>query len=173
MRKWIIVSVCLLAVAVATPAWAGKVGFVDLQRVLELTSQGQQISRDIEARQSEAKIKLKKMELEFVALRDSYEKTKDALTDEAKGQKQQELQQMLGKLQQGGYKAQMDLEAFKLENFRTVIAKVKGVAEKIAGEKGFDLVLLKVEDVMTEGSVVLYGSSSVDLTDEVVRRMNQ
>jgi Skp family chaperone for outer membrane proteins len=34
-------------------------------------------------------------------------------------------------------------------------------------------VLLKVEDVLTEGSVVLYGASSVDLTDQVIRQMNQ
>jgi Skp family chaperone for outer membrane proteins len=173
MRKFVLITVCLLAVTLAAPAWAGKVGFVDLQRVLDLTTQGQEISKQISTKQDDAKIGLKKMELEFVTLRDNYEKTKDALAPEAKAGKEKELQQKYMILQQAAQKAQYDIEGYKLENFRQVIAKIKEITNTLAQSKGYDLVLLKVEDVMTEGSVVLFGAKSVDLTDEVIRQMNQ
>jgi len=173
MRKTLIVAACLLAVSVVTPVWAGEIGFVDLQKVLDLTTQGKQISQQIAARTDEAKIELKKLELEFVTLRDQFQKSEAALADEAKKQKMEELQGAYMKLQNMQQKASYELEAYKLENFKKVIARIKEITQTIAKAEGYDLVLLKVEDVMTEGSVVLYGSTSADLTDRVIRQMNQ
>lgn len=174
MRKSLIVAVCLLAVCVAAPAaWAGKIGFVDLQKVLDLTTQGKQISQQMATRTDEAKIEMKKLELEFVTLRDQFQKSEAALSDEAKQKKMEELQAAYMKLQNMQQKASYELEAYKLENFKKIIARIKEITGTIAKADGYDLVLLKVEDVMTEGSVVLYGSTSADLTDRIIRQMNQ
>jgi outer membrane protein len=174
MRKTLLfVATCLLAALVAAPAWAGKIGFVDLQKVLDLTNMGKDISKQIATRTDEVKINLKKKELEVVTLRDNLQKSEAALSEEAKKAKFEELQMKMGEFYQAQQKASYELESFKLESFKKVIAKVKVLTQKIAVAEGYDLVLLKVEDVLTEGSVVLYGASSVDLTDQVIRQMNQ
>jgi Skp family chaperone for outer membrane proteins len=157
----------------ASPAWAGKVGFVDLQRVLDLTTQGKEVSKQIAARVDEVKNGLKKKELEFATLRDNFQKSESALSDDAKKAKVAELQQKMGEFYQAQQQAGYELESYKLELFKKVIAKVKDLTQKLAASEGYDLVLLKVEDQMTEGSVVLYGASSIDLTDKVIRQMNQ
>jgi len=173
MRKTILAALLVLAMVIAArPAFAGKVGFVDLSKVLELTKMGQEISRKIAARTDELKIKVKKAELKVVTLRDALKRTESALSDEAKKKKYEELNNALQEYQQIAQQAMMDIEQFKLTLFKELISKVKVVTSKLAASNGYDLVLLKVEDVMTEGSVVLYGSSSVDLTDLVIRQMN-
>jgi len=156
----------------AQSAWAGKVGFVDLQKVLDLTKLGQEISKKIAARTDELKIKVKKAELKVITLRDQIKRTESALSEEAKKKKYEELNRLIMEYQQIAQQAMMDIEQYKLELFKSLIAKIKTITAKIAASQGYDLVLLKVEDVMTEGSVVLYGSPSVDLTDMVIRQMN-
>ena len=173
MRKIILAALLVLAVALgAQSAWAGKVGFVDLQKVLDLTKLGQEISKKIAARTDELKIKVKKAELKVITLRDQIKRTESALSEEAKKKKYEELNRLIMEYQQIAQQAMMDIEQYKLELFKSLIAKIKTITAKIAASQGYDLVLLKVEDVMTEGSVVLYGSPSVDLTDMVIRQMN-
>lgn len=166
-------AVCLVALSAAAPAWAGKVGFVDLQKVLDLTTTGKQISQEIQTRTDAVKIEIKKLELKFVTMRDDFEKNQAVLADEAKQAKLEELQKAYVELETAKQKKMMEIEGYKLDQFKVVIAKVKEITNKLAQEQGYDIVLLKVEDVMTEGSVVLYGAASVDLTDQVIRQMNQ
>jgi len=166
-------TVVCLALLAAAPAWAGKVGFVDLQKVLDLTTTGKQISQEIQARTDAVKIEIKKLELKFVTMRDDFEKNQAVFSDDAKRQKLEELQKAYVELETAKQKKMMEIESYKLDQFKIVIAKVKEITGKLANEQGYDMVLLKVEDVMTEGSVVLYGAASVDLTDQVIRLMNQ
>ncbi|NLH49045.1 MAG: OmpH family outer membrane protein [Myxococcales bacterium] len=173
MRRITVAVICLAVVLAAAPAFAGKVGFVDLQKVLDLTKMGKEISKQIAARTDELKIEVKKKELEVITLRDQLQKSEAALSEAAKKAKYEELQTKMGEYYQLQQKAGYDLESAKLELFKKVIAQVKDISSKLAVANGYDLVLLKVEDVMTEGSVVLYGASSVDLTDQIIRQMNQ
>jgi Skp family chaperone for outer membrane proteins len=174
MRKTIIIAAfSLAALALATPAFAGKVGFVDLQRVLDLTTMGKDASKEIAAKADELTISGKKKELELRTMGDNYQKSEAALSDAAKQSKREELQKKASEFYQFQQQAGFEMENFKLERFKKVIAKVKEISTRLATSGGYDLVLLKVEDQATEGSVVLYGSSSVDLTDQIVRQMNQ
>ena len=79
-------TVVCLALLAAAPAWAGKVGFVDLQKVLDLTTTGKQISQEIQARTDAVKIEIKKLELKFVTMRDDFEKNQAVFSDDAKRQ---------------------------------------------------------------------------------------
>jgi len=172
MRKTMLWIVVVTAVCLATPAFAGKVGFVDLQKVLDLTTMGKDISQKVAARTDELKIKVKKAELKVQTMQDQLKKTESALSDDAKREKYGELQKQIMEYQNLYQQSAMDIEKFKLDLFKTVIGKVKEITNKLATADGYDIVLLKVEDVMTEGSVVLYGAGSVDLTDKVIRQMN-
>lgn len=174
MRKIVLLTAfCLIAALAASPAYAGKVGYVDLQKVLDLTKMGQEISQKIAARTDELKIKVKKAELQVINLRDQIKRTESALSEDAKRKKYEELNKLIMEYQQLAQQAMMEIEQYKLKLFKKIIAKIKDVTNKIAMNEGYDIVLLKVEDVMTEGSVVLFGASSVDLTDKVIRQMNQ
>ncbi|HPM77508.1 MAG TPA: OmpH family outer membrane protein [bacterium] len=173
MRKLMLaVIVGLIVTLTAGPALAGKVGFVDLQKVLELTKMGKDINQKMATRTDELKIKVKKAELKVITLRDEVQKTASALSDEAKREKYEELNKLMGEYQQVYQQSAMEVEQYKLELFKALIAQIKTITAKIASSEGYDIVLLKVDDVMTEGGVVLYGSSSVDLTDKVIRQMN-
>ena len=89
------------------------------------------------------------------------------------GKKYEELNKLIMEYQQMYQQSMMEIERYKLKLFKKIIGRIKEVTNTIAVSEGFDIVLLKVEDVMTEGSVVLFGASSVDLTDKVIRQMNK
>ncbi len=173
MRKTMLFAgVALLALGLATPAFAGKVGFVDLQKIMDLTRTGQDFKKQLAAKSDELTIAGKKKDLEFRSMVDAYKKSEAALADAAKQSKQEELQKKYQEMAQFQQQAMEEMTAFKLDGMKKIFAKIKEITQKLAASGGYDIILLKADDEATESSFVLYGASSVDLTDLVVRQMN-
>ena len=150
-----------------------KVGFVDLQKALELTNQGKAIESKLQARKNEVELSLKQMEVELLKLRDEIEKGKDALSEQALNEKKRKFNQLRREYEQKVQEESFKFERYKFELLTDFIKKLQDAAQKVAKSRGITIVLLKVEDVLTQASFVLYGDPSVDLTDEVIKVLNQ
>jgi len=113
------------------------------------------------------------MELNMLTKKDDLNKKKDALSDEAVKAKMKELNQLGMEYQAAVQSATVDFEKYKVELLKNFIERMEAIAQQVAKEEGYAIIILKVEDFMTQSSVVLYGDKSVDLTDKVIRRLNQ
>lgn len=177
MRKTMLLLLAgLLAALLMLPAAVlaqSKIGYVDLSRTLELTDLGKKIQKDLAARRDEIEFKIKEMEVNLLGLKDQYNKKKDGLSDDAIRGMEREMQQKGMEYQGLLQNSQIEFEKFKLDQLKGFIGKVEELTSSMAKTEGFTMVLLKVEDFLTGSSVVLYGDKNHDLTDKIIKRLNE
>ena len=170
--KKILVLVAAIVLGVGSTSWA-QVGFVDLSKALELTNQGKAIESQLQVRKNEAELKLKKREVELLDLQNEIEKGKNALSPQALDQKKSKFNQLRKEYSDMAQEESLNFEKYKFDLLTSFIKELQKAAEQIAKTRKITIVLLKVEDVLTQASFVLYGDPSVDLTNDVIRILNQ
>ncbi len=169
--RFVVALVVLLAgLGVSSAAMAEeslKVGYVDLQRALTSVEEGKEarkrLKQDYQSKQQELNQKQK----EVKKLKEELQNQSAMLSDEAKRKKQKELQKKMQELQQTYMTLQRDLSQKEAKETKDIFGEMRKIVEKIADEKGYDLVLEK------KRSSVLYANDAMDLTDELIKRFEQ
>ena len=173
-RKAFAAVAVLLCLAFATTALAeGKVGFVDFGKVLELTDKGGQVRKKLSATKDELEIQIQEKELELRKLQEELKSKKDVMAKEVFEEKMQSFQQKLMTYQQSVQESSAKFEKLRIKQIRSFVADIEVVVSDVAWESGFTLVIMKFEDFVTNSSIVLYGDPSVDLTDKVIKKLNE
>lgn len=147
----------------SAPAWALKVGVVNLQRALQDCKKGKAAKANLE---KEVEEKRKKIESERTAIQkasEEFQKKSAVMSEKARMQKGTELQQKVAGLQELMQKAQFDVQNRERELTAPILEALRGVVPDIAKKHKVELAL---ED---SGSVLLYSADKVDLTDEVIK----
>lgn len=169
MRTRSFICAALLAVAALgwsqdKPAPTGKVAYVDIDRItakakavsnlmIDVEEQVKGFQRDIDARRK------KVTELDAEVRRNEGIVSKDV-----QEQKKKEIDKLKNELEELEFKAQRKMKEVDSSVFEPMMKKILFAIQDVAKEKGFDIVL--------RGEAVLYGSSSVDITDDVIKRLN-
>jgi len=146
---------------------------VDLDKALQLTVRGKETQKKLAAMKDDMELEMRKKELSLRKLQEELETQKDVLSEEAKKAKVQEFQQGMMQYQQRAAEYQQSFEQNRVKLIRSFIGDLEAVATVVAKQQGYKIVILKVEDAITNSSLVIYGDSSVDLTDLVVKRLNE
>jgi outer membrane protein len=161
----------LLVAALAAPGWAAdtRIGFIDSSKIFQdyrvAQEAQQQFDRQVQNWRSEAAEKEKVVNQLRAEVRDQA----PILSSLKRQEKEEALQ-----------KAIQDYESFiqeiwgptgraAQENERTtreVVDQIRSVVEKLAGEKGLDIVF------DAAGGAILYADRSLDLSAEVVKELN-
>jgi outer membrane protein len=150
----------------ATTAFAQdtKIGYVDLQRALSEVAEGKKakarLKKDFEAKQQMLTTKQE----EVKELKQSLQSGAQMMTDDAKRKKAMQLQQQMAELQQLYMEMQRELAKKETKATQKIFKKMEKILNKIAEEKGYDLILEKTE------SSVLFAKDSMDLTNELIKR---
>jgi outer membrane protein len=174
MRKALIATVVLLAVISAAPALAeSNVGFVDFGKVLELTDKGRTLQAKLSATKDELEIKIQGRELALRKLQEELKTKKDVMAKEVFEGKMQEFQQKLMEYQQAVQESSAQFEKLRVKQIRGFVSEIEVVVSDVATQNGFSLVIMKFEDFITNSSIILYGDSSVELTDKVIKKLNE
>lgn len=139
-----------------------KLGYVDMQKAITMTSAGkkakEQLEKDFKKKQEELKSKeedLKKMSKDL-------EKKSLVLSDDVKMKKQQSLQEEMLKYRELVGKSQLEIQKKERELTLPIVDKIKGVIADIAKSDGYTMILEKSEQS------VLWAKDDADLTDKVV-----
>lgn len=168
MKRLVLLVVIALSL-LAAPALAQdvKVGFVDLQKALNLSQSGQaakeQIKQKVES--YDAQVKVKQEELQ--KLKESLEKQAMLLSEEARGNKEREYQQKVKDYQRYAKDIQEELQQADADFTRKILEQLFEVVQDIGKKEGYTMILEKTESAM------LYGDSSIDLTDKVIQAFDQ
>lgn len=170
-----LVRICLAALAltfspVVVPALSApahaevKIATVDLQEAINQVKDGIAAKGRLEGMFAEKQKAIADIEKRLMAMDADYQKQAMVLSDAARQQKEQEIMQLQAQYQQLYMTSQQEMQMAYAEVMEGLIGKMRVICEEIGKERGYTLVV-----DMTEGGVV-YASSSVDITAEVVKR---
>jgi Skp family chaperone for outer membrane proteins len=166
LRRISLAAVILFAIAIcltaANDAFAKeyKIGYVDLAKVSDEYAK----TKDYE-KSFESQVKVKDAERQkFV---DEIRKLKDEqalLSDKAKAEKQTIIDDKIKGLQDFDRRVRDDLIKQRNTMLGEIQKDIDGVISGYAKESGYDIVLIK--------QTVLYGGQELDITTEIVKRLN-
>ena len=142
-----------------------KIAFVDLQRALEETKDGQAAKNRLKSDFDQKQKELDAKQDELKKMKEDFDKKSALMKDDAKQKMQQEMGQRLQQLQETYARLQGDLQKKEADATRGILAKLSNVVQKIAEREHFMLVLER-------SSSVVYGQPSLDITNEVIRTYN-
>lgn len=163
--KQLVLTLTLVLLATSTFA-AGGVGFIDLQKALNLSDAGVKAKAEIgqQVKKYEAKVATEQEALK--AMKKELDKQAVLLSDEARAKKEREFQQRAKEFQRFTKDIQEELQQKDADYTKRIIDEVLTIARKIGKEKGLAVILEKSE------SSLVYGDPAADLTDEVIKAYN-
>ncbi len=160
----------LLAVSTLAPAAARaaelKIGYVDLQRAVSEVEEGKAARAQLKREFDDKQKKLDAKEAELKKLQAEFEKQAVILSEAAKKEKADEMERKFGEAQALLRQLQQELGGRERELMSALFDKMGQIVKEIAEAEGFTFVLEKNQ------SGIMYAPSSLDVTNELVRKYN-
>jgi outer membrane protein len=164
----------LVPVALAVVAGAGalpttaraqqKIAYVDLQRALNEVEEGKAAKAGLKREFDQKQKLLDERKTEFDKLRGEMEKQSAVMSDEARREKQADLERRGAELQGFFVQLQKELSDREREATRGIFEKMHGLVKEIADAEGVAVVIAS--------EALIYAQPSLDLTNELVRKYN-
>lgn len=143
-----------------------KIGYIEMSRVVQEIEEGKaaktQLSKEFEEKQkrlNDAQADLKKMKEDF-------DKQALVMADEAKRERQAELDRKFMEVQNTYLQMQQELSGKEREVMKGIFERVAKLASEIAEAEGFAYIFEK------DSSGMVYGPPALNLTNELVRKYN-
>jgi outer membrane protein len=141
-----------------------RVAFVDLQRALNSVDEGKIAKENLKREFDQKQKLLDEKKTEFDRLRQDFEKQAVVMSDDARKQKQGELERKGMELQSFFVQLQKELSEREREATRGIFDKMHALVREIAEEAGVSAVV--------SSEALVYADPSLDLTNELVRKYN-
>lgn len=148
----------------ATAADVAKIGIVNLQRIMETSDAGKSAQAQIKKEKEKMEQELKAKGAEIEELRKQFERESMVMSKEKREEKEREGRIKLNdfKSLQQRYRSQLqDLEKRLVNELRK---DVFALVEEIGKKEGYLLIINNFS--------VMYSPSSIDITDELIKQLN-
>lgn len=181
---------CGLAVAVAAVVVApltclaqGKVAVVQMDKIVRAFPEAQRAEATLKAVRDEYEKELDKMEAKAKELQQAVESAASEANDktvsdserekrqDAARQKWSSFQEHQQKLRKTRSENQRDLADQEMRQFKRIIAKLREIIGEYAAEHKIDVVIDTAGVGMHGGPFVLFASDKLDITDDILKRV--
>lgn len=152
-----------LLVAVPTFAVEAKLGYVDLQRALNLSEAGKAAKEKIQKKVKEHEGAIDARQKELKKIKDELEKQALLLSEEARSAKERDYQQKLKEFQRYTKDIQEELQQQDADFTRQILEDLFKVIKQIGEKEGYTMIFEQSE------SSLLYADDKVDLTDRLIK----
>ncbi len=143
-----------------------KIGVVDLQRIVAMSSYGKSAQAEINKKGEELTADLKKRESELGELKNKIEREALVMSPEKREEKEREFRIKLGDLQALEKKYKKELAELNMKLVGRIQNDVLKLVEEVGKKEGFLLILEKRE------AGVMYSPDSIDLSDKITQMYN-
>ena len=143
-----------------------KVGYVDVQRALMETSEGQSAKKKLKTMFEAKQKELDERQEELKKLKTDLDKQRSLLKPDVVSQRERDLQQKFLQLQETYVRLQKELSEKEATMMKPILEKMNGVIGKLAQTDNFSIILEKSQ------SSILWARPHLDLTNEVIRQYN-
>jgi outer membrane protein len=162
MKKFVVILMAMLFFT--APALAEvKIGYVDLQKALNLSKAGVAAKQEIGNQLKKFEVEFKTMQEDLQKLKGELEKQAVLLSDSAKAEKEREYQKNLKELQRFNKDVRDEMQQKDAEATKKILNELFAILQKLGKDGGYTMVIEK-----NEGAVI-YADESVDLTDELIK----
>lgn len=168
MRGFITVLVAVVMMSLPTGVLAAensKLGYVDIQKVLNLSNAGKDAKEQLTTKVKRYQEEITRKQEELKKLKDVIEKQGSLLSESAKSAKEKEYQQLLKDLQRLQKDAQDDLQAKDEELTKKIFADIERSVQDYGRKNGYTFIFIRDERMM-------FADEKVDLTDQILALVN-
>ena len=159
-----VIGVTLIAMSGTVAAQNAKVGFVDVGRLLEDSPQAVAARQKLQNEFAPRNEELEKLHKEVSELAQNLANESDVMSEENRLDQEREVQRRRRDFERKRDEVREDLAIRRNEELGKLQDEVNTVVAEIASEEGFDLILTQ--------AVSLYASKRIDITDRVLKKMN-
>lgn len=163
MKKAVILALAFLLVPVAT--YASEIAVVDVQEVVKESVATQNIRKQMKTKQEAYREKITKQEDKLRKKEEKLSDQRSLLSAEAFDAKRKDFQSEVAEAQRNMQEERAALEKAGISAMAKVRDSVNGIISDLAKEKGFSIAI--------PASSVMYAKDSLDITKEVLERLNK
>ncbi len=166
-RRFSTVLAVLLAGAVAAPALAGKVGFVDVEKALVATQEGTARLKELEEWSRPRRERIAELRRKAAEAKAALERSRSVASPDALERLEKEAVEAQRAVEDAVREFRRELDARQNEVLKRVAERMRAVIEDYARRNGYDAVLI------FKPRTIIYLSDEADLTDTVVKLYNE
>src|SRR3954449_1638684 len=148
----------------ATAQTSNKVGVISVQGAIVGTKDGQKASQELDAKFAPRKKDFDSRQSELASLQDQANKGGSVLSEDKRSQLARDIDEKKKRLERDMQDAQEELNGEQQRVLQSLGQRMMAVIEKYAKDNGFTLIL----DVSSPNTPVLYASSGIDITQDIV-----
>ena len=141
-----------------------KVGVISIQGAIVGTKDGQKASQELDSRFVPKKKEFDTRQNEIAQLQDQYNKGGNLMAEDKRNQLAREIDEKKKRLERDMQDAQEELQGEQQKVLQSLGQRMMAVIEKYAKDNGYTMIL----DVSNPNTPVLYASSGIDITQDIV-----
>jgi len=146
-----------------------KVAVIDVRRAMQSTAEGKQVATELSAKYQPRQTELENLNRQLQDLQQRLSTGADKLSEEELNRLRREGQRINTQLDRKRNEYQEDLNNEQSDILDRLGHKLMDVVDRYARENGYSVVL----DVSAQNTPVVYSSSQVDITQDIVRVYDQ
>lgn len=155
---------CLTLGATAQTTTPSKVGVISIQGAIVGTKDGQKASQELDTKFVPRKKEFDSRQGEIAQLQDQYNKGGTVMSEEKRNQLARDIDEKKKRLERDMQDAEEDLKGEQQKVLQGLGQRMMAVIEKYAKDNGYSMIL----DVSNPNTPVLYASSGIDITQDIV-----
>jgi len=153
----------------AGSASAGKIGVINVRQAIVTTAEGKQASAELQQQFSSRQNELENMNKQINDLRSRLSAGAATLSDDEKVRLTQQGQRLTQQLDRKNNELNEDVQAAQADVVDKIGRKMMDVLDRYARENG----LVAVLDSSAQNSPILYASTNIDITQEIIKLYDQ
>ncbi|HEX6994291.1 MAG TPA: OmpH family outer membrane protein [Gammaproteobacteria bacterium] len=153
----------LTGLLMAAPAHAQKIGFVDAARLLQESPQFDAMMKALESEFAPRQRELLNLQQEMQQKQQTYERDRTVLSEQERTALERELRDGARELQRQAQEYEEDLQIRQNEEMAKIRNEVLQAIQAYGRDERFDLIV----------GDALYFDSDIDITEEILRRLNR
>lgn len=162
----LLVGVFLLTCSLSWAADLIKIGVIDARKCIEQTEAGKKVYATFREKSDRIQKDLDARRNEIIKLREDFSKKGNLLSDEAKRDKEKDLQRKEEDFRDLAREKETEYHKEEGNAFQNLSNQLFEVASKIAKDEGYTLIL-------EAKTGVVYYNSAIDITDRVIKIFNE
>ena len=169
MRAYKIVSVigCLIIIFFSNFSLAAdvaKIGVIDFQKVLEISAAGKAIQAELKKKNEKMGADLQKKGAEIEKIQRRLERESMVMSKEMREEKEREQRIKINDFKTLQKKFRSDLQKLEGGLMNQLQQDIKEIVDAVGKKKGYLLIIIKYN--------VLYSPGSIDITDDLIKKLN-
>ncbi|HMF75946.1 MAG TPA: OmpH family outer membrane protein [Bryobacteraceae bacterium] len=141
-----------------------KIGVISIQGAIVGTKDGQKASQELDTKFVPRKKEFDSRQSEIAQLQDQYNKGGTVMSEEKRNQLARDIDEKKKRLERDMQDAEEDLKSEQQKVLQGLGQRMMAVIEKYAKDNGYNMIL----DVSNPNTPVLYASSGIDITQDIV-----